>query len=158
MTDYKEGDVVFWRYKEDQGDGAGTRYWCKSQYAIFREVKDGRFVDTYWTGGDRFFFKANDPQIEVTYMGNLNDYKPCGEEVFLYYDKKDILDIRHPNDSRALFVREGAVKSTAAIYNAINVKIDKFERDIDYNLREKKRLQDILSNLDEGGKLEGFWI
>jgi hypothetical protein len=158
MREYKENDVVFWRYKTTTQDMSGTRYWCKSQYAIYREVKDGRFIDTYWSGGDSYIFKPNDTEIEVKYLGNLLDYNPCNEDAFLYYDREDIMDIRHPNDSRALFLKKDAKKSAPVMFAALNQKVQKLERDIDYSLREKNRIEEIIKNMEAGCSLEGIYL
>lgn len=156
--EYKEGDVVFWKYKTTSQDMSGTRYWCKSRYAIYRKVKDGRFIDTYWSSSDSYIFKPSDTEIEVEYLGNLLDYKPCNEDVFLYYDREDIMDIRHDNDSYALFLKNNAKKSASVMFAALNQKVKKLERDLNSALWEKNRVEQIIKNMEAGCSLEGIYL
>jgi hypothetical protein len=159
MMQYKEGDVVFWRFKAPESDGSGTRYWCKSQYAIFRDVKDGRFQDTYWSGGDRFSFKPTDPEIEIAqYLGNLNDYNSCSHEEKRYYDKSDIMDISHPNDSKAVYLRKGAGKSAAVMFDTINKELARIDSEVDSLLRLKQRLQETHVQIQTSDDLSKIWL
>lgn len=160
--EYKQGDIVFWRYKGDYAKHIHhDRYWCKSKLAIFHDVKGGRFCDTYWSNSsnDSFIFKPDDPQIEIVeYYGNLADFKQCTEEVFLYYDRADIVDLRHGNDSCSLYLWKEAKKSAAVMFASLNEKVQKIERDIDYGLREKARLQKIICDMESGCSLEGVYL
>lgn len=160
--EYKQGDVVFWRYKEDEAMAQHRdKYWCKSRYAIYHEVKDGIFADTYWSNSsnDSFRFKQNNPEIEIVeYYGNLADFKQVTEDVFLYFDRKDIIDLRHGNDSRSLYLKKGAKKSAAIMFQNLNVKIKNLDRDIDYALKEKTRIENILEKMQNGEDLEGIYL
>lgn len=162
IREYKQGDVVFWRYKENYAKSLhNNRYWCKSKLAIYHDVKGGRFADTYWSNSssDSFIFKPDDPEIEIVeYYGNLADFKQCTEEVFSYYDREDIVDLRHGNDSRSLYLRKEAIKSAAVMFAAMNEKVKKLQRDIDYALQEKNRIEEIIKNMESGCSLEGIYL
>lgn len=117
--EYKDNDVCRWQYKNT--GGMFEPYWCKSQIAVF---KAGTWFDTFWSNElDRFPLPAKN--IEIRYLGNLDDFKPCKSYDFDYYDDKDCLDLSHSNNSGQYYARKDAVKS-----------VDKIRAVLENNLRD----------------------
>ena len=98
----KRNDVFAWRWH----DGhlmlqSVVPYWCKSCIAIF----DGVLLrDTYWaSGGD----VLHPEQVELVYLGNLDDYDPVDiDEPEHVYATSGLLDLRHPNGGRC-YLKKG---------------------------------------------------
>lgn len=107
--EYKDNDVCRWSYKDTTG--SSVPYWCRSQIAVF---KAGTWFDTYWSSNpDRKGLPVEN--IEIRYLGNLDDFKPCKSYDFDYYDDKDCLNLSHRNNSGEYYIRKDAVKSVDKI-------------------------------------------
>lgn len=153
---YIEDDVVRWRFSENTKFRSNNRYWCKSQFAILN--KKGMFADTFWHGGDKFVFEPNSYEVELTYLGNLNDYEPCGRDVFRYYRAEDIMDISHSNDSKAIYLRRGAKKNAAVMFAAIEKEIQDAQSKSDWYSRRVQQLKETRIKLQTEEDVEGIYI
>ena len=93
----RDGDIYRWLWKDEakRNDFGGFgAYHCYSQIAV---AKAGRLFDTYWSDHS----KSLDPdQIELTLLGNSNEMTEIRQYDICYYDRADIVDTRHSNNSR----------------------------------------------------------
>jgi hypothetical protein len=106
---YKENDVCRWSYKDTTGKF--EPYWCKSKIAVF---KGDCWRDTFWSSSaDNAVLPEN--EVEIEYLGNLDDYKSCNRYDFDYYADKDCLNLSHSNNSGQYYIRKDAAKSVDKI-------------------------------------------
>lgn len=122
--DYRNGDVVRWRYSErelerlNHGNNGGTTYWCCSQIAVFNESK-GVFEDTFWNSCDNKTFQPDDQDRVLAYVGNFDEWKrqtQTYEYLIKYYRESDIINLNHPNNSSYnLYLKKGAKKDKEVI-------------------------------------------
>ena len=157
---YRKGDIVKWSYTSYKlkslrdGDNGGTTYWCCSRIAIFNGE---RFVDTYWYGSDNRSFGVDDigDTHEVKYVANLdelvlqNDYVRY-DDLTRYYNREDIVDLNHPNNSRGnLYLRKGAKKDINIIRKSLEEKRDNIEANIKYAKISLSDIQEKIASLDD---------
>lgn len=114
----RQGDVFRWRYtdevlkRKEHGNNGGTTYWAVSCIVIVDEYGD--LVDTWSSYGRSATFHQEDigKIIEVTYLGNMNDYREAHESERAKYLDADCMDISHANSSRNNFyIRKDAVEN-----------------------------------------------
>lgn len=145
----REGDYFLWEFKQkvvkNRQDSvrAGTLYWCCARKAI---VKNGRLCDIFWsTEGEGMSWTVEEAAdlLDLTFLANKDDIEPTTHEK--YYDKKDVIDLSHPNSlERGIYIRKDAQRSRAAMSSLLEDKIESAEyalssakRDLD-NLRQKE--------------------
>lgn len=153
---YKENDVVRWVFSENSKFRSDNRYWCKSQYAIFN--KRGKFADTFWHGGDKFTFSPDSDEVELTYLGNLDDYRPVGSDVKRYYSDNDIMDISHSNDSKAIYLRKDAKKDASIMFRTIEDEIFEAQSEFDYHRNKIERLKRLKTEIMTAEDIEKIYI
>lgn len=142
---FKDGDVIRWSYKSTAG--MFEPYWCKSQFAIF---KNGEFRDTYWYSLPDQHILILD-HIEFRYLGNINDYRLTpGSYELDYYDDADILNLSHSNSAREFYVKKDAKKSVQKIRRKLEEELKKKRSSIDalnYDIESiKKKLENVTEN------------
>lgn len=150
-TKIKHGDVFRWHYTDDElkrknhGDNGGTTYWAASCVAIANER--GELVDT-WSGyGQNMTFNQEDigKTIEVTYLGNINDYRKADKSEQAMYLDSDCMDINHANSSKGNFyIKKDAVINEGKKRKIIQRNIRKLEAEIKYQLTMIKRYKEML--------------
>lgn len=154
---YKEGDIVYWGYSQKYINGLSYKsdlYWARSKIAVF---SCGKFMDTFWYGGDNFSFGPEEigEKIEVRYVGNFNeldkqsDYTKA-EELEKYYESSDIVNLNHSNNSRGnLYLRKGAKRSLTKAKESLKYKIKRTQEQIDHLNWALNQDKEKLANLIE---------
>ena len=147
----RKGDIFFWRYtaetleKMNHGNNGGTTYWCCSQKAIF----DGDVLsDNFWGSGSNKLFGVDElDDLELTFMGNLDDYDTTREPVdrlMKYYDEADILSMAHSNSTNGqVYLKKGAKKNPEIMLKSIDSSIEATKREIEYLERKDKSDKEI---------------
>lgn len=104
MTALRNGDIYRWYWRE--GHGGPLPYHCKSNLAL---VKDGHLFDTYWSWGSSADSEVDPSRVTLTLLGNVNDMTKVRPYEARYYRRRDVVDMRHSNDSGApVYVKAGA--------------------------------------------------
>jgi hypothetical protein len=151
MSEWKEGDVFFWCYNEQaekargHGDNGGTTYWAVSQIGIVD--KNGWLVDTFWHGSDNRAFNKGlaDVDLELTFKGNINDYRKGELWEQACYSDADCLNLNHANSSKGNFyIRKDAVHNQDKKRKVIQRSKKYLAKEIEYQLRQIRRYQEIL--------------
>jgi hypothetical protein len=123
-----EGDIYFWRYLDEDGRGGVGPYGCYhcwSQKAVFR---DGRLFDTYWGDSSKV---VNPDVVELTLKGNLADLTEISHYQAEFYNPRDIVDMRHANNSRGpVYRRNGASRCVKTIRDHLDGKISEAQSEI----------------------------
>lgn len=157
MTTFKKDDIVFWSYTTQYVDGLSYKqdlYWAKSRIAVF----DGEnFVDTFWHGSNNLRFSPSQigEKFEVQYVANFadldkqNDYIKF-EDLDKFYEKEDIVNLNHPNDSRGnLYLRKSAKRSIKKIRQKLEQKLKDDESRLLYAQAKLEQEKLLLENLNE---------
>jgi hypothetical protein len=165
MSDWREGDVFLWRYRDDRGDQT-LKYWCRARKAI---VRGGVLMDIYWAyiEGHKVNFHGEggvwtrgqaENRLVLEYRGNLDEFEAIADYNEAMYDNADILDLRHANSSqKQVYLRKGARRSQAAMLAEVTYKIEKAESQIRHANWQIERLSKEKAKI-EAGELEGVWL
>lgn len=150
---WEDGDVYRWSWSESEYNkrkDLANLYWCESQIAI---VRGDYLEDTFWSGGEhsRCFPKENINEVlNLTYLGNINDYTPCREEDQAMYDDKDFLNLSHANNCGEYHLKIGAVKSKEKMIkvtkrNALKLryKVESAKRALEWELDKLKNVNEL---------------
>lgn len=151
---WKKGDVFHWSYNDkmlkqlSDCNNGGTTYWCMSRIAI---VQEGDVLqDTFWGSStsnrefDLTFAKAN---LELTYLGNLNDYRKAQPYERACYKDADCLDLNHANSrSGNFYIRKDAVQCNDKKRKVIARSKKRLELDIKYQLQQIERYKQLLED------------
>lgn len=133
----KNQDVYRWSYKNTEG--MFEPYHCKSRIGIYRDEKNV-LADTFWSGSYHnnrcFSMKECEELIDLTYLGNLDDFESASKSDQAMYDDKDFLNLNHSNSSRGnCYLRKGAVKSKEKMHKIIKRNAAKLKEDYEYAKR-----------------------
>lgn len=145
---HNEGDVFRWRYKpEHLPDKNHTMaYWCKARIAMF---KDGALGDIYWGEGDLRFIREE--EVDLTFIGNINDYEIMPDYKANLYDTADIMNVRHNNrPSAPLLLRKGASRSPSAAIKWCRSKIEEAEREKQWAINRISDLEKSIADIESG--------
>ncbi|NTJ67576.1 hypothetical protein G6M50_06330 [Agrobacterium rhizogenes] len=100
----RENDIYSWAWK----DGKAPIVGCYAHLAVFAA---GALRDTYWHDW-RTQSCLDLERVELTLLGNIDDYREIYRWEAVYYDPADIIDMRHANNSNAvMYLRKTATKS-----------------------------------------------
>ena len=107
MSEWREGDVFRWHYRETPDLGWGDPYWCCSRIA--RVTANGDLVDTYWNNdsGRRFTREEANANLKLKFIANLNDLEEVSWAKEMYHPD-DVVDLSHPNSWGGVYIRKGA--------------------------------------------------
>lgn len=153
---YKKDDIVRWYYSSMYLASLKgySPYHCRSQIAVFNGEK---FVDTYWYGSDNFYFgldrigESND--IVVEYVGNFADLEKQSTGLSYlerYYDKNDIINLNHANDTSGnLYLKKGAKRSLKVMKESLENKVRDAESQIMYLGNSLAKYRQDLNDLTE---------
>jgi hypothetical protein len=153
MEYWKQGDVFIWSWNDKMlkklkdGNNGGTTYWCKSCFGIVQE--DGKLHDTYWSGTSdtRWDAERAAEELELVYLGNLNDYRKAEPYERACYKDADCLDLNHANSSRGNFyIRKDAVQCNDKKRKIIERSRKKLESEIRYQLKQIERYKHLLDS------------
>lgn len=148
-----DGQIYRWSWIDaDYGEPGAYRdpYWCRSRIAV---VRNGRLIDTYWHGGS-LDHSINPEKVTLTPIGN-EQWPQLREGEELRYDRTDICDMRHANNSRGpIYVRPGAKLNKAAMLAVLADREEAARSDIrsaEWRLEEIARKRALLEadKLDE---------
>lgn len=153
----KDKDIYQWRYNQkklDQmksGINAGTIYFCCSCIGIW-DAKNKRLIDTYWdweSGGNKYFEKQEiKNNLELKYIGNLDNLRPCDKCEFNNYNDSDCINISHSNMSQSgFYIKKNAKPSLTKKRKVIKKHIEHYEHKIKYYKNDVRRLKEDLKNL-----------
>lgn len=136
-------------------------YHCKSRIGVYKAEKDV-LADTFWSGGYHnnrcFSMKECEELLDLTYLGNLDDFEPASEHEQAMYDDKDFLNLNHSNRSRNnTYVRKGVIKSKEKMQKIIKRNATKLKADYEYAKRAYQQELDKLGyeDLDYVSALDG---
>lgn len=152
----KKGDIFHWRYKKPRDF---MPYHCCSCIAVF----DGTILrDTYWSGhGDGRYWSQLEAErdLDLEFVANHDDLVQADPGVVDFYDAKDIVDLRHPNNSSRsnVYLRKGAKRSAAVMRETLLHAISDAESDIRMATTRIERAREQLAAVDSGN-LELAWI
>ncbi|MDD5151790.1 MAG: hypothetical protein PHC28_15145 [Flavobacterium sp.] len=141
-------DVYYWKYKNDVGDQRSI-YWCKSKIAIVNS--DGILEDTFWSSGDTVYNLNNRlEEIDLTFIANLSDLEVISEDKIKLYHKKDIVDLRHSNNSdrNLIFKRIGSKPSIELYLGSLSERLGDIEYEIKSLQDEANRIKHEFSDID----------
>ena len=117
----KDGDIYFWKWKNDIY--RFMPYHCLSCKAIAR---DGQLVDTFWHDSDNRVLSMD--EIDAEFMGNEHDMSQISKREIDYYRREDVVDMRHANNSSApIYVKVGAQRDPAVILEHLRYQVEKTE-------------------------------
>ena len=151
----KNGDIYFWSWKEEPKVGNLTdRYWCKSRKAI---VIDGSLYDTYW--GDRSHGWLDHETVELEFKGNVNDFVKSSNFEYIYYAPKDLIDMRHSNDTNGtVWIRKGAQRSKIVMMERAIEKLEDAERALRYAKNDVEKWTNKIKEIDAAEDLTKVWL
>lgn len=137
---HNEGDVFRWHFKPGSAPHKDLTlaYWCKCHIAMF---KGGVLGDIYWGLDDIRFIREE--EVDLTFIGNINDYEKVADYNAVLYDAVDIMNLRHANNpGAALLLRKGATRSPTAAIEWCRRQIEDAEGD-------KRRAVSRIANLEK---------
>ena len=149
----KLGNYYRWSYKELPNSSYEQSYWCKSRIATVKESSAGLYLaDTFWSiSGSDYVLTAALDNIELEFLGNINDYERISENYVKYYDQSDILNLNHPNNTKGnIYVRKGANKSKSHLLDELDKAVSNKEQELDYVARQLDSLLDTRAELVRG--------
>lgn len=112
MSEYREGDVFRWHFKPGSAPNKDLTlaYWCKCHIAMY---ENGFLGDIYWGRDDKRALRED--EVDLTFIGNINDYEKVADYNAVLYDASDVMNLRHANYPNApLLLRRGATRSPEA--------------------------------------------
>jgi hypothetical protein len=143
----KDGDIYFWSWKDVSG--RFMPYHCCARIAV---VKNGVLLDTFWHGSDNRVITRK--VATLTYKGNVEEMRTIHEGEIDYYRREDVVDMRHPNDSRApIYVKKEASRNAARMTEALQHRIERERNSIRIAEMSIRGLEEALARVD-AGKLE----
>lgn len=139
--------MYFWRWKDGVLDGTPSPYHCWSRKAVVGA--DGKLRDTYWSDNTDKLVPLD--YAELTYRGNINEMKKIYHYEAQFYCDKDVVDMRHSNNSRAqVYVVPGAERDPGVMRDLVLERIETARREIEYHTRMIDTFKAELSAIDEG--------
>ncbi len=124
-----DGDVYAWRWKDDKRNAdllSFGSYHCKSQIAV---AHSGKLYDTFWGGYPKGGLNQED--ILITFRGNLHEMKEISYWEIACYLRKDIVDMRHSNNTRAkVYIQKDAERDAETMLSHITGLMEDSENDI----------------------------
>lgn len=150
MSEPRQNDVYRWTWKE----GCKPIIGCYANLAVFHNEK---LRDTYWY--DWAVASVVDlEKVDLTLLGNLDDYEVMRHWDLPYYDPADIIDMNHRNNSRGpIYLRKGAGRSQEWMLTRAEEKFAAAQRAKDSAERDISTLQDVLKQI-RSGNLEEVYL
>jgi hypothetical protein len=144
----RDGDIYFWAWKD-----TSERFMPYHCCACIAVVENGILRDTYWTGtSDNKVITSK--VAALTYKGNVEDMRTIHESEIGYYLPEAVVDMRHPNDSRApIYVKKDAARDAACMTELLQYRIERERSNISYAEFHIVELEGALKKV-AAGKLE----
>lgn len=152
----QEGDIFHWRYKDEKPEdcAAFRRYHCKSMIAVFEK---GVLHDTYW--GSTYEGRIARDSVVLDFKGNAIEMSVISECEKAFYRPEDIVDMNHPNNSRApVYVKVGATRDPEIMKAYFEYKIERAKHDIDLAHRRINECEECLAAIAQGDPSRSFPI
>lgn len=155
LISWKDGDIYRWSWNDleyEKRKQHHDMYWCCSRIAKVKTVDNDTFLeDTYWSSSTSRSFTQEQvvEQLDVTYLGNINDYVKARKEDQAMYDDADFLNLNYHNTHGEYYTKVGAAKSKEKMVKIIKRNALKLQNDLDYAKRALQWELDKLNNLDE---------
>ena len=150
MTDIKDGDIYFWKWKDLLG--RFMPYHCWSQKAV---VRDGVLHDTYWSPQSH---RVSLDKVVLFFVANINDLTEIRAQEAPYYRSDDVVDMRHENDSGAkVYVKTGAKRDPAAMKKLASHEIEHRKYEISSANNRIEELNVAIAAID-AGQLDDVYI
>lgn len=146
----KINDVYRWKYKST--DGKLEPYWCKSQIGVVKENAHGLYMeDTYSTTNNATFtVEYVNENIDLTYLGNLDEFELKNKYDVVYYSPDDIMDLTHRNSyGHKIYVRKGAKKCLEKMKMVVQHHMEYYKYQAESALREIERLEQSVKSLSD---------
>jgi len=152
----KKNDAFFWCFNDktlkarNDGNNGGTTYWCCSRIAIY----DGQYLrDSYWrsASSEKYWTQEEvDKYLELTFLGNLDDYRKADECERGKYKDSDCLDLNHGNSPMGNFyIRKDAKVDLDKIKRLIKREESELLSKIRSMQSQLSRIKDRLENVNE---------
>lgn len=139
----RENDIYRWHWLEGKAPIIG----CYAHLAVFA---DGAPRDTYWHDW-RTQSHLDIDRVDLTLLGNIDDYREINRWEATYYDPSDIIDMRHANNSNAvMYLRKTAAKSQAWMLARAEEAFAKAQQAKSSAERDIVELQDKLKRIKAG--------
>lgn len=143
----KEGDVFIWRWRDGARNDVSSPYHCWSRIAVVGA--DGKLRDTYWSDNTDKLVPLE--HVELTFRGNIHEMKRIHSYEAQFYCVKDVVDMRHSNNSRApVYVVPGAERDPGVMRDLVLGRIETARREIDFQTRLISTLTKELTAIDAG--------
>lgn len=143
MIEPRENDVYRWQWKEGRKPIIG----CYANLAVYG---DGALRDTYWHDW-KTQSNIDLDRVEMTLLGNIDDYDKIDRWQIVYYDPSDILDMAHANSTNApIYLRRTATKSQAWMLARAEEAFAEAQRAKSRAERDISELQDKLKKIRSG--------
>jgi hypothetical protein len=156
VTKFKNGDYYRWSYKEMPYPTDWTlSYWCKSRLAV---VVDGSLYDTYWhdTAGRAW---VDPDRVELEFIGNVHEFVESKYGEYLYYDRADILDTRHANDTNGkIYIRKGAERSREVMLEYAREKLERADSALRSAMYDLERWNLKVAEIEAAEDLKEVWL
>jgi len=148
-TKFKDGDIFHWRWKES----INRSMHCKSGIAI---AKDGRLHDTFWNDFHSREWVDLD-LVEIEFKGNPADMKEIREDEAMFYQRRDLVNMNHSNNSRApIYVKAGAGRCPVAMQEFYTHKRAEAERHV-RSFQDRMAECDVLLAKISVGDFDGYF-
>lgn len=139
----KENDIYRWTWKEGRKPIIG----CYAHLAVFF---DGALRDTYWHDWKTQSFIELE-RVELTLLGNIDDYRVIQRWDALYYDPADIINMSHANNSNGtIYLKLTAGKSQAWMLARAEENESQARRDKDRAERDITEWAEKVSRIKAG--------
>jgi len=161
-----EGDIFRFSYSADELAKRFEPYHCFDGRLVYR---DGRLVDTYWTGiGPRAVIgheaHAMAPRDAarlgtLTFIANLGDLRFVAyKSELLHYDEADCFDLSTQHGCyKAYAVRATAQRSQARMLAEIDAKLADLDGDIRYAQDQRQHITEIRRAVEAGDTSIRLW-
>jgi hypothetical protein len=162
---WRDGDVYFWRYRDEKGDQSSI-YWCCARKAvicrgILRDIYlvyiNGHEVSDHGTNGEYWMPIEAENRLILDYKGNLDQFDVIPDYNKHLYSEDDILDLRHANSSqKQIYLRKGAVRSRDRMLERCRYLMDKAQEELRWQQLRIDNYSEIYDKIIAGEPLDGI--
>lgn len=150
----KDGDVYFWRWKDDgrhKDCGSYGSYHCWSRIAV---VKNGILCDTYW-----FDCKSRVPEdVVIKWQGNIHEMTEINKHEAEYYRPEDKVDMRHANNSGGpIYLKAEAERNSDIMRELAEYQVERSESEIRMAESRIEQLNEAIAEIN-AGRLDSIYI
>jgi hypothetical protein len=162
-VEFKEGDIFRWSYNKDTD---GLSYWARSRIAIFR---NGRLRDTYWMHDLEALFSYSEghswsideaaSDLDLLFVANISDLERQSYDKSELYDDADVVNLNHANSPTGnWYLRKGAQRSREKALATARYKRERSISEMVSAADDVRRMDRMISQIENGETLEGIWF